>query len=271
MKELSLKEIQMAEKEMLKELIAKLDKNSIEYYMIGGTFLGAVRHKGFIPWDDDIDIGICRNEYDKLIELIKNKKIELDNGYFFEGYEIGNGRYPFLKVIDPSIRIDQKEQVDKFLWIDVFPVDNLPNDPDKALNFINDCFYRHELYSLMLMKYKNVFKGSKTLCRRIVKIFVWPIINLFNKDKYVEKYIKYCQKYNSQESDYVGNANWCLHNSGVLKKEYFKPKKYTFEGLEINGFEDYDGVLTASYGKSYMTPPPENERWTHCFKAYKDE
>ena len=112
---------------MLKELDEYLGEHGIQYSIMSGTLLGAVRHGGFIPWDDDIDIAVLRKDYDRLIEILrKNKRIgeELE----ISGYEVDKTDMPFLKVYNKSIAVkDNLAKDPSELWIDIFPFDNVPD------------------------------------------------------------------------------------------------------------------------------------------------
>ncbi len=233
---LSLKEIQNEEKAVLKEVINYLDTNNIKYYMLGGTMLGAVRHKGFIPWDDDIDISICRPDYDKLIELLKKTSTKLNDSLEFVGFELGNGVYPFLKVINHDITLEQDIEVEKNLWIDVFPLDKVPEDDDEYKKFAKKSFVKHELLSLKLMTFRNVFKSSKTIPRRILKICLRPFLVFLNKEKLVEKHIEYCKKYKDLETPYLAEVAWNNLNEKKFKASLLGNKKFDFEDLSVSRF-----------------------------------
>ena len=112
---------------ILCEFAAFCDQNGLRYYLSGGTLLGAVRHKGFIPWDDDIDVMMPRNEFEKLEKILNEKKIA--ENLSFISYDNGNMHYPFGKVINTNIKIDDscvKDKLEQYLWIDIFPMDGIP-------------------------------------------------------------------------------------------------------------------------------------------------
>ena len=127
MKYLTLEEIHKEETEILKKFISFCDENNLTYYICGGTLLGAIRHKGFIPWDDDIDVMMPRNEFEKLEKILNEKKIA--ENLSFISYDNGNMHYPFGKVINTNIKIDDscvKDKLEQYLWIDIFPMDGIP-------------------------------------------------------------------------------------------------------------------------------------------------
>ena len=116
MKYLTLEEIHKEETEILKKFISFCDENNLTYYICGGTLLGAIRHKGFIPWDDDIDVMMPRSEFEKMEKILNKKKIA-DNLSFIS-YDNGNMHYPFGKIINTNIKIDEsciKDKLEQFL------------------------------------------------------------------------------------------------------------------------------------------------------------
>lgn len=118
---LSLEEVHERELKMMKLFIKLCEQYNLRYYMAGGTLLGAVRHKGFIPWDDDIDLLMPRPDYDKLQEIVR--KQPLMPRYSFNSSDLGNLNDPMCKIFDLNTRVDKKyidDPYDRYLWIDIF-------------------------------------------------------------------------------------------------------------------------------------------------------
>ena len=135
MRELTHREMQLAELSILLDFREICEKNGLDMHLMSGTLLGAIRHKGFIPWDDDIDVCLSRPEYDKLIEIFKNG---VDKDYLeLLSFETGNFNRTFIKIIDKRTYVDNSDSFlndgnAESLWIDVFPIDGFPANDRKA-------------------------------------------------------------------------------------------------------------------------------------------
>ena len=124
----------LSDKQIKSELTALLQvvheflvEHNIKYTITAGTLLGAVRHKGFIPWDDDIDIALTREQYDKLVRLLREQHNSVNECVYAEGFELGNDDIPYIKIVNKNIfvedhtaSIDRNEFKEDFLWVDIF-------------------------------------------------------------------------------------------------------------------------------------------------------
>lgn len=264
--ELNLKQIQEEELFLLKKTTEFLDKNNIEYYIWAGSFLGSVRHGGFIPWDDDIDIALKRDEYNKLVALLNDKNYIYDNISGI-GFELGNSDYPFVKIIYKDVIVEENDKVNlnNYLWLDVFPLDG---SPDSKFYYRKLTFYK----LLYLLKRKDVRKLKSNNSPLVVRFFIklsQIVLRIFKYSTIIDKYIKICSKYSIVDDGYVANNLW-----GVGYKERFSSsllkctKKYKFENIEVSGLKNSDEWLSIRYG-DYMKLPPEDKRETHSFRAWK--
>ena len=246
---------------MLKELDEYLGGHGIQYSIMSGTLLGAVRHGGFIPWDDDIDIAVLRKDYDRLIEILrKNKRIgeELE----ISGYEVDKTDMPFLKVYNKSIAVkDNLANDPSELWIDIFPFDNVPdNFILKRIHFIKCFIFRKIFWSQV---------GAKVEKNKLTRI-VYKILCKLPFKVIVRKYQKFINRGQKKKTKLVRILTFPTPPKvyGYNRKWYTQLKKYKFDELELPGAADYDGYLSVKYG-NYMTLPPDDKRKVHPVSRIK--
>ena len=239
--------------------------NNLKYYLSGGTLLGAIRHKGFIPWDDDIDVCMPRKDYEQLIKIFP--KI-YRNKFILKCIEYKNFKYPFIKIVNINTKIINKyvnNEMENNLWIDILPVDGLPqNNNDLKRIYKSVKFYR----KLLMLNFANIGEG-KTLLKQVFK----PLFILFAKfigvNRCITEIEKIAKAYDYDKSDYVGAITWGLYGVGErMKKSEFEKTVYVdFEGYKFPTFSCWDSYLKALYG-DYMKLPPVEKRKTHDMEAY---
>ena len=256
--------------EMLRDLDFFLQSIHVNYSIMYGTMLGAVRHKGFIPWDDDIDLGLLRDDYEKLIYCISDSTQHtlLDKKYGFEGVELGNGDKPFLKFFNKQILISSNDLSEKYLWIDLFPFDGVPSI---GFKFYNLYFFKYlrvarnlkdPLYAKGMMTSKNSF-GKNVYYKILDRIFE----NKNQKDL-SGLIVKCAKRISIDKAKKVANVAWSSLNEPSFPKSLFESlTDYKFEDISVKGLEDYKLYLKSNYG-DYMTLPPENLRQNHEIKAW---
>ena len=230
-------------------------KNNIKYTLIGGSLIGAIRHKGIIPWDDDIDVGLLSDEYDKLIDCLKNdnnKKYKLLDVYNETTYY-----YPFAKLIDCDTYgyEDGYKKINGYgVYIDIFKYNNVPDE-----------YKEIEKYDKKLKKIKRAlgrtlrYDSSNYIFRMYRKI-----VSKVNSNKIAKKYINYSEKYNNMNCNKV-MACWTAYKlkNEILPKSYFEKYIDTkFENIKVMIVAEYDKVLKNVFG-NYMELPPVDKRVTH--------
>ncbi|WP_421038372.1 LicD family protein [Streptococcus hyointestinalis] len=265
-----IKLIQNKELDILKKFIEVCQEYNLTYYVVGGTLLGAVRHKGFIPWDDDIDVAMPRKDFERLKEIERK-------AFTYPYRCISEENTPthtkaFMNIQDKSTKLlmtysNIKQEAS--LWIDVFPIDGMPSHPLKR--FIHEKKYLLRRMFVQLSQFNTIVnqnKENRPLSERLV-IATAKVINfekLLNYKKMQEKYINTLKKYDMSE-DYSGNL------TGAYKLKEIVPTKFwgegsllDFEDIKVNAPVDYRGYLQAIYGDSYMELPPVEQRVPHQYE-----
>lgn len=259
--ELTLKKIHAVLMIIAKEIKRICEKNNIHYFMLAGTQLGAVRHKGFIPWDDDMDLGMLRDDYDKFLEVCKT---DLDHEHFLVqnfDTEPGFGKF-YTRIIlkNTSLTYDYIKNVNttKGFFVDVFPYENTPKS--KILQK-KQCMIMS--FALRIVKEKTGYAYKcRTLGGKIQILFK----DFFTLDFVKNLYIKEMKRYNNKPTELINSANagYGYFNEILKKKWVMNVEQMQFEDITLPGIKDYDEYLTSLYG-DYMKIPDEDDRVTHEF------
>lgn len=255
----TLKKLKDTELEILNEIDRVCRKNNINFFLIGGTLLGAVRHKGFIPWDDDLDIGMMRDDFIKFSDIVSK---DLDSKYFFDYFNTDKEYHlPFAKVRKNNTIFDEEasKKLDnhKGIFVDIFPYDYTDDNFNRS--FVKASIIQI-LSDTVLLKKKIINLSS---CRHsIISLFC----SVFSSHC-ILKYIDFLSRnFNGKKDKYTHVV--CFNSMVNLKKDYFDInvvfplKKVDFENNKYNGLNDNDKYLTAQYG-DYMKLPPVEDRVNH--------
>jgi lipopolysaccharide cholinephosphotransferase len=268
MTQLSLQEIKNTEFQILKAYADFCDKNNLTYFLCGGTLLGAVRHKGFIPWDDDIDVFMPRPDFERFVQLTGFSPIapEYDTSFYRDTKVVAD--YPFVKVIDNRTKVIEKTKAEEKctgIWIDVFPVDGFSDSM-----FINKLFCIRKLFwKRLCFTFSDDLSKVTDIKKKIGKAIVMPFLKLMGQKRLFNKLDKICRKYDFEKSSNVGCTVWGYKIKEVIKKsELMPPSKVTFEGIEFNAPSVPAAYLSSLYG-DFMQLPPEEKRINHEMLAYK--
>lgn len=249
--------------DILKWFDAFCEENDLSYYLIGGTMLGAVRHSGFIPWDDDIDVGMPRKDYMKLQELLKDTKgkyiLETPNSENDDYY------YPICKIYDTSTTLIEKKRknVKRGLFIDVFPLDGLGNTKEES---IKNYAKINRKYDKLLLAVAGIRKG-RSFIKNTAVAFAMVFGKLFlNHKKLLKDIDKLCMQYDFDSYLWGGNLLGAWRFKEIIPTELFgKPTNILFEGIEVSGVEKPDEYLSYIYGDWRKLPPIEKQVSHHDF------
>jgi lipopolysaccharide cholinephosphotransferase len=235
--------------------------HNLRYYLIGGTMLGAVRHKGFIPWDDDIDIGMPRCDYERFFLL--TLRID-DCKYVVESFrnEKPDFMYPYIKIYDTSTTLieNNRYKTTRGIYIDLFPLDGIGNtEAESRKNFSKIYWKNNMLYAQMcaLSPRRSFYKNAAIIIARCIPSLIC------SGRKLLERIDNECRSRGYEEYDYIGNllGNWRYRE--VMRKSIFGvPVEYKFEGCTVYGVENFDMYLSTVYG-NYLELPPLEKRKTH--------
>lgn len=254
---------------ILKEFISICKDNNLTYYALGGTLLGAVRHKGFIPWDDDIDIGMPREDYEKFKKIASNA---LSDNYKFLSEDTSNYKKAFSVIRDDSTKIIMNysnEEQEESLWIDIFPLDGMPTNPLKKKYHS----YRY-LYTRMMVQLSqfNSLVNQKKENRPWLEKVIIRIANVVKIERVVsfswaqKKYLQTIKKYSFNEG-FAGNYTGAYKLREIVPSDYFgQPALLQFEDLKLSCPHKFREYLTAIYGADYMQLPPEEKRVLHHYE-----
>ena len=254
----TLRELQLCELEVLKSIKSVCDKHQIRYYLSSGTLLGAVRHQGFIPWDDDIDVEMPYPDYLRFLEVAQ---AELGEDFFLQNYDTDPYYYFAYSRVRKNgttmMREWEKDIPSHYgVWVDIFPMAYVGGTLDyriKRLLLSCRTFLRmHE--DLFSLSQEWLVSQSSAFMVMLVKVArSLPESARYKICKAIEKYI-----FRSREKAYLSNV-W-VNITRRIPKESFEPAtELLFEGERFSAPKDYDTYLRIAYG-DYMTPPPEDKR-----------
>lgn len=248
------------------------EENHLRYYFTGGALIGVLRHKGFIPWDDDIDIGMPRRDFDRFHRLLKNK---MPDGYgICNRYTDKNWHFAMSQFIDTEseIEINLAEQPRlAHIWIDIFPLDGLPSNRIIRWFRVKNIMLHRYLVQIANIKTQVDSHRNRPLHEKVIlSLFkIIPIGKIVDSNKVLNHLEKILRKNEFYKSKYCGNMLGRYREREVVPKKYFgTPKKGIFEGVEVNIPAMSHELQTALYG-DYMKLPPENEREAHNVKVIK--
>ena len=261
-----IREIQQMELGIMEYIHETCQKIGVKYFLAYGSLIGAVRHKGFIPWDDDMDICMLREDYEKLQDyLIANP----DERYEVMSYKNNlNYVYPFMKVqdnhtylLEEDVRIDSNMGI----YVDIFPVDGYENDA----NFKNKMTKLIKKRQLSCYTFKGI-TNTKSVLNSLIRYISVIIFYFTNTNKYVaqiEELAKSRKVSDYEEVDYLIYKDM---NKPVWRREWLEQVTTgTFEGKEFMIPKKYHEILTSDYGDYMQLPPVEQRVSHHDFKLWK--
>lgn len=250
-------------------------KHNLKYFLFNGTLIGAVRHKGFIPWDDDFDIAMSRKDYDRLqYELSK----EFNEPFFFQSILSDPTHFNGLNRLRKSdttmiLRYDYNHPCNNGVYIDIYPIDNLPDDPvayrkiNQKAQIFRHLFYYHVYGSLTPLKNQ---KTRLTLKQYGVKTLSKVIFSLYDEKRVYRYFQKQLGAYQDVPCKYAASISvhpfrkaniW--HTEDISDIDFLE-----FEGHQMPVPKGWNRCLMIRYGNYMEIPPAEAQKPIHCTKAY---
>ena len=247
-----LRHLQLVMLDIIRDIDAFCLQYGIEYYLLGGSALGAIRHEGFIPWDDDLDICMSAENYKRFVKIAK-EKLDQDKYYVQEG--LVDWPLNFTKVKLKGTHLVESESNtsstgEDGIFIDIFKLENAPNS--KFFQLVQYLFAKYYLcYQLAVRGFKHAGLKKKLLLS----------LSLPLKIKWLRSIIRSTIEHYGNQTDYYGSFYFRtrLKNAFTKKNIFGKPIRKTFEDLTLPVPEHYHEYLTQIFG-DYMTPPPPKQR-----------
>lgn len=245
------------EKDMLREIDRICRAHDIKYFISYGTMLGAVRHGGFIPWDDDVDVAMLRSEFEKFRQIAPK---ELNERFSYESHTNHNGYHYFFDRISArdtyfASKYSDDYEMHKGISVDIFVVDNVPANPKAAYRFWKGLMRRR---MLMNVRWKNTARRDKAY---LLSKLLLPILRLRSMDSYSRSYEKAVRKYERRDTGWVMPASSDHKYRGTFPVETFSETlPYRFDDVDTFIPVGYQDFLKAWYTENYMDMLPLSEQ-----------
>ena len=267
---LNKKQVQQLLLSMLEEFAGYCRKHGLRFYLVGGTLLGAVRHQGFIPWDDDIDVGMPRPDYDRFLELVREEPVapylQAISG------EEGTLSNPYCELIHIGTRLDRnssryiREKCQNLhLFIDIFPQDGWPEDDGQARKLAA----KMKNMRYMIQNARAKFGKGTSFGRILAKTPAVLAMRFVGYQRIIDRMNRVARRFDYDRSRYVGAVTYGIYGPGerCLHDEVVNFTEVTFEGNTYPAPGCYDRYLTQIFG-DYRKLPPEDQRVDHKMKVW---
>ncbi len=266
----TLKKLQTVELGIFKDFQKICDKHGLSYFAIGGTAIGAVRHKGFIPWDDDIDVGMLREDYEKFLRIAPDElgssydllTMESKQGYVLALAKISKKGTVFLEATD------ENRTYESGIFLDIIPYDVVCADAKKRAQQIKKAWFWARMCVMSeygQVKLPDSLVGIRRTAALSVAKLVHGALKLFRVKKLslYRRFLKAARMYEGKESIYYADLSCMDPEASIIESnDIFPLVDFPFEDGVMRMLHHYDNYLTLQFG-DYMTLPPEDQRKNH--------
>lgn len=250
----------------LKKIIQLCEQLNVNYFLIGGSLLGAIRHKGFIPWDDDMDIGMLRSDYDRFAQYAPGL---LANDHYFLQTAASDANYGFsyMKLLDRYTYIEEKNNVNrarKGVFIDIFPFDRIPDEPSDQ---------RSQLARFKVLDSRIIVKaGYRWIETPLYRHADLDPNDLQDLDAMKQEREAIMREYNTEPLTHVKNiaSQYAYEKEIMTTSEALDLVTVPFETIDVRVPKDYDAILTRLYGDYHKLPPVRQRTEKHISKLIMD-
>lgn len=265
MRRMTSSEVRQVQLELLNAIADFCEEQKLRYVLAAGTLIGAVRHHGYIPWDDDIDLDMPREDYMRFLETFPT------NGHrrVLSIYDNTDYYLPYAKVVDTRTLLQEDIAIGKSIGvnIDIFPIDNLSSDNEENARLCRTNIRWSNILNIKIIRINRSRSVWKNLVLLFGKILLAPLSYrwiLKQMDKTARRF-EYCK-----DSPFIGSVSYGnpLKKCLMERVQFNEDTELEFEGRKYRVPKEYDAILTRYYG-DYMTPPPENQQVsTHVYQAF---
>jgi lipopolysaccharide cholinephosphotransferase len=265
MKQIELEELKEIQLEILDQVHNFCIANNIKYWIDCGTLLGAIRHKGYIPWDDDIDVGMLREDYERFIHTFNDQNTK------YKCYSIENNKrfgYSFAKVLDTDTILYEpnKHGMKSAVNIDIFVYDNAPDDDKLTADMFKKRDFYRAMNNIRVFHLMTHEKLSGRICKRILNV----LLMVFPRYYFAKKVADNSKRYINESTKRVGDF-MSLTDMTCDKRVFSSFIDVEFEGKLYKAPVGYDEYLRGFYGDYMQLPPVEERTPHHMFEAYHKE
>ena len=268
--ELSSDQIKSETLKLLIKLIEICQLLNINYFLFYGSLIGAIRHRGYIPWDDDLDVAMLRPEFDKFVEYCRNNETSMFPYKLVGDFNVKDYPYNIPRFCNMDYRMETPfmKNTGMGLFIDIYPFDGVGSDLKLARKeFSIKKNLLHSCISYANGEFKPRY--NKRIINYSFRLMLYLFARVIGPHYFKKKLYSFKDKHSLDESNYVECVVWSTLFKPIPKETFFNPITAVFEGITVSIPHNYDEVLTTIYG-DYMTPPDENDRLPHHdYKIFK--